>query len=268
MNSKILGLLSFSIAAIPSFLPAQSAGPKSDLIHLSTTQGHPAPVVLELFTSQGCSSCPPAEMLLNTWGQDQFKNGKIIPLAFHVDYWDYLGWADPFSSADYTGRQKAYAPLFDMNSLYTPQAVLGGQSQAVGSDANSLQARVKSLSTVLSTSGLSLTARRRGGYLDLEIKTTGSGIPGSDWTLSLAVFENGLVNRRSPGRERRTDFEREFCGSILQPALPGAGHPNSIHSLGSRLERRPYRRGGLFTRPPIDARRFFGGNLPGAVRAA
>jgi hypothetical protein len=193
MNSKILGLLGFSVAAIPSFLPAQTVQPKPNPIYLTTFVGHPAPVVLELFTSQGCSSCPPAEALLNTWGQDQFKNGQIIPLAFHVDYWDYLGWTDPFSSANYTGRQKAYAHFFDMDSLYTPQAVLGGQAQAVGSDAHSIQDRVKSLSTILALSGLSLTAHRRGGYLDLEIKTTGSGIPGSDWTLSLAVFENELI---------------------------------------------------------------------------
>ena len=193
MNRRILSLLGFSMAAIPSFLSAQSTTPKPDFIHLSTLAGHPAPVVLELFTSQGCSSCPPAEGLLNTWGADQFQKGQVIPLAFHVDYWNYLGWTDPFSSPDYTGRQRAYAALLGRDSLYTPQAVLGGQVDAVGSDARSIQDRVKSLSASLSSTGISLTARRRNGHLDLEIRTTGAGTSGSDWTLNLAVFETGLA---------------------------------------------------------------------------
>lgn len=99
------------------------------------TASNHAPVLVELFTSQGCSSCPPAEKILNEWGMEQFQKGKIIPLAFHVDYWDYLGWKDPFSSTLFTTRQRGYARALSSDSLYTPQMVVAGKVGFVGSDA-------------------------------------------------------------------------------------------------------------------------------------
>src|ERR1700686_1414096 len=68
-----------------------------------------SPVVIELFTSQGCSSCPPADELIRKVELDESLRGKVIPLAFHVDYWDHLGWRDPFSSAEWSRRQITYA---------------------------------------------------------------------------------------------------------------------------------------------------------------
>ncbi|TDL79595.1 DUF1223 domain-containing protein [Palleronia sediminis] len=87
------------------------------------------PVVLELFTSQGCSSCPPADaMLAHMAGRDD-----VLPLAFHVDYWDYLGWADSFSDPAFTHRQKGYARKWGERMVYTPQAVIGGVDSTIGS---------------------------------------------------------------------------------------------------------------------------------------
>jgi len=89
-------------------------------------------VVMELFTSQGCSSCPPADDIL---GQYAKKNdAHIIPLAFHVDYWNRLGWVDSFSTEAYTSRQHYYASKFNSESVYTPQIILNGQKEMVGSD--------------------------------------------------------------------------------------------------------------------------------------
>ncbi|GHE91995.1 coproporphyrinogen III oxidase [Aliiroseovarius zhejiangensis] len=87
--------------------------------------------VVELFTSQGCSSCPPADALLGKLGEYE----EILPLALHVDYWDYIGWKDTFARAAHTKRQKAYAYSFGTRSIYTPQMVIGGVDQAVGSHA-------------------------------------------------------------------------------------------------------------------------------------
>ncbi len=85
--------------------------------------------VVELFTSQGCSSCPPADALLGKL----VEYDEILPLALHVDYWDYIGWKDTFAKAAHTKRQKAYAYSFGSRSIYTPQMVIGGVDQAVGS---------------------------------------------------------------------------------------------------------------------------------------
>ena len=88
------------------------------------------PIVVELFTSEGCSSCPPADALLARLA----ASPSVLALSFHVDYWDRLGWKDPFSSAAVTQRQSRYARLFGLGSVYTPQIVVDGHWQAVGSD--------------------------------------------------------------------------------------------------------------------------------------
>ena len=93
-------------------------------------------VVVELFTSEGCSSCPPADALLTRLGSAPSANGaEVIPLGFHVDYWNYLGWQDRFSSHAYTARQEQYAAKFK-EGPYTPQLVVDGQTQLVGNDSS------------------------------------------------------------------------------------------------------------------------------------
>lgn len=88
------------------------------------------PVVVELFTSQGCSSCPPADALLT----ELAGRKDVLALGFHVDYWDKLGWKDPFSTPGATARQQSYAAQFGRNEVYTPQMVIDGTRQAVGSN--------------------------------------------------------------------------------------------------------------------------------------
>lgn len=87
--------------------------------------------VIELFTSQGCSSCPPADAILGIFANK--NDAHIIPLAFHVDYWNRLGWIDSFSNAAYSQRQKWYAQKWNAGSVYTPQVIINGQKQMVGS---------------------------------------------------------------------------------------------------------------------------------------
>lgn len=88
------------------------------------------PVVVELFTSQGCSSCPPADRLL----KELVKGDDVIGLSWHVDYWDYIGWKDVFADPEYTKRQKYYAHAMGEKMIYTPQMIVGGVAHVVGSD--------------------------------------------------------------------------------------------------------------------------------------
>jgi hypothetical protein len=93
------------------------------------------PVVVELFTSEGCSSCPPADQLLARMDRSQPVAGvRVIALEEHVDYWNSLGWTDPFSSSQYRFRQNDYGRKFSAEGIYTPQMIVNGQAQFVGTD--------------------------------------------------------------------------------------------------------------------------------------
>ena len=108
-----------------------------------TTEVKPSPssfAVLELFTSEGCSSCPPADRLLP---QLVTLDSNVIPLSFHVDYWNHLGWTDPFSKAEFSERQKHYAERFHLESMYTPHLVINGEYELVGSSRSVAEADIK-----------------------------------------------------------------------------------------------------------------------------
>src|SRR3954447_4084422 len=104
----------------------------------------PTPIVVELFTSEGCSDCPPADTLLEKLIATQPVAGaEIIALGEHVDYWDRLGWKDRFSSAAVTSRQQGYQTHFGTESIYTPQMVVDGRAELVGSDANAARKAIE-----------------------------------------------------------------------------------------------------------------------------
>jgi len=98
----------------------------------------PRPVVLELFTSQSCSSCPPADALMAEFAR---RRSDVLPLDFHVDYWNRLSWRDPYSSSEATGRQQAYAQALG-GEVFTPALVIDGSAEVVGSDRDAVEAAI------------------------------------------------------------------------------------------------------------------------------
>lgn len=120
----------------------------------------PMPVVVELFTSQGCSSCPPADRLL---GELAGRPG-VIALAYHIDYWDRLGWKDPFSLPAATARQNVYTRALNLQSLYTPQMVIGGKTDVVGFDRPAVLAALEG-----QREGLAIRLSRADGKLQIKL---------------------------------------------------------------------------------------------------
>lgn len=110
--------------------------------------------VIELFSSQGCSSCPPADKLLSKTIADAKKDGKkIFALSFHVDYWNRLGWSDPFSDKKFTQRQDEYASIMELSSVYTPQIIVNGSHEFIGSKENELNDALAEALSIKTTAG-------------------------------------------------------------------------------------------------------------------
>lgn len=102
-------------------------------------------MLVEMFTSQGCATSPAADLVLSRLGRGDFQlEVPVVLLAFHVDYWDYVGWKDPFGSSQWTVRQKAYVEALGLDTLFTPQVVVQGQAHLEGNDDNALISAITS----------------------------------------------------------------------------------------------------------------------------
>lgn len=121
------------------------------------------PVVVELFTSQGCSSCPPADEILH----ELAKRDDVIGLALHVDYWDYIGWKDEFADPDHTRRQRAYAREGGRSMIYTPQMVINGQHDVVGAKSRELDRIIDA--HLIAPAQASVTAARSGNDITVDV---------------------------------------------------------------------------------------------------
>jgi len=133
--------------------------------------GEPAPVLVELFTSEGCSSCPPADALLARLDATQPVAGaRVIVLSEHVTYWNSLGWRDPFSQEAMTERQRNYAEHFGLAEVYTPQAVVDGAAEFVGSDERAMLRAVEKAASAAKTPISIENAQIAGGEVRFAVR--------------------------------------------------------------------------------------------------
>jgi len=155
-------------------------------------------VVVELFTSEGCSSCPPADELLGHLRQDlSAKNVQVIPLGFHVDYWNSLGWKDRFSSAEFTQRQEQYTRSLKVDGPYTPEMVVDGAVEFVGNDAGRAQSTIRQQAAQLAEAQITIASA---GADQLKIQVKGPAAPSNvDALVMLAITEDNLTTQVGSG---------------------------------------------------------------------
>jgi hypothetical protein len=150
------------------------------------------PVLVELFTSEGCSSCPPADALLAKLDELQPVNGVlVIALEEHVDYWDHQGWRDPFSSADFTARQQRYAGLLHIESPYTPEMVIDGRSEFVGNDSQRALHELASAARSTKTPAHVVVKDKAADRISLAVNVDATKTSGD---VLLAIAETGLAS--------------------------------------------------------------------------
>lgn len=206
LASKLL--IAFSLFYIP-LQPAIAA-------ECSAKSGASTVPLLELYTSEGCSSCPPADKWLSGL---QPNPTQVIPLAFHVDYWDYIGWKDKFSKTEYSDRQRKTAAFAGAGFVYTPQFVFNGHDFK-GADASRLKQAVSASQKLASRANLSLNAVTQTNG-EITLQATAKAVNSADIKnadIFVAIYENKLVSQvnagENNGRELKHDYVvREFLGA-------------------------------------------------------
>ena len=187
---------------------------------LGGTAGHsaiagnvPRMALLELYTSEGCNSCPPTDHWVSSLPQPQFVPQRLVVLAFHVDYWNYLGWPDRFSQRRFTERQQALVRVNGLRTAYTPQLLLNGRDFR---DTAGIEKHVAHINAQPPSVNLALQAERKG----LALKTGVSVSPVAQSTqepieLYVALTENNLVSEVQAGENRGKRLQHDYVVRVL-----------------------------------------------------
>jgi hypothetical protein len=198
MMSKLLQspLLYAGAACVAAFLILSTFGHSTSIAAPRDPGSPPQFVIVELFTSEGCSSCPPADALLKGLSEQQKMNGvQIVALEEHVDYWNHLGWKDPYSAAEFSQRQSDYAQVFGTDGVYTPQMVVDGQSELVGSRSGAAREAIQKAANqpkaeIVLGAGPNSSPERPA--FEVQIKSLGGISVRGETELWIAVTEKGL----------------------------------------------------------------------------
>lgn len=211
----LLALLALA-ARRPGITGAVSADAKDAPSEPTAADASATPVLVELFTSEGCSSCPPADALLSRLGRTQpVRGADIIALEEHVDYWDRLGWKDPFSSEAATARQSEYGEAFGGRQVYTPQMIVDGRAEFVGSsDAAALRA-IRAASQAPKP-GIQLSWDA-GDSLAIHVEPLANAPAGDGAQLFLVVAENMLHSDVKHGENAGRALEHN---GVVRQLLP------------------------------------------------
>lgn len=217
-------------AGLPAFAQAAECTAES---------GSQRTALLELYTSEGCDSCPPADRWASGLASRGFTSDRLVALAFHVDYWNYLGWRDPYSKAEYSDRQRTASARNRARVVYTPQFLLNGKDYRRATFVDDLDERVRTISRQPAQAGIRL---RLGATNQGTLHVTGKA-----WVTEprsqagahayLALYENSLSNQVTAGENRGKRLRHDFV--VRQLAGPFSLTTAGEASYGQRFPLQP-----------------------------
>jgi hypothetical protein len=166
---------------------------------------------VELYTSEGCDSCPPADRWLSSLGAKGLVPGKVVPIALHVDYWDYIGWKDPYAKREFTLRQRLHASLKKARLVYTPQVLLQGQDFRGWSGAG-FEHEVARINARPAQASIALSmGEMRGNAVIVDVRAeVADAAQGADAALYLASYENRLKSEVRAGENRGRTLAHDY----------------------------------------------------------
>jgi hypothetical protein len=167
--------------------------------------------LLELYTSEGCSSCPPTDQWVAELPQNGLTKDRVVPLAFHVDYWNYLGWIDPFSQSDFTRRQHEFAQRTHAATVYTPELVLSGREYRRWWG-GSFERAVREVNRTAARAEIGLKLNRSGKTLQIDGQASlrGNYAGAARAGLYIALYENNLSNKVDAGENSGRTLHHAF----------------------------------------------------------
>jgi len=191
------------------------------------------PVLVELFTSEGCSSCPPADAVLAKLDATQFVPGaRAIVLSEHVTYWDHLGWRDPFSLEAMTDRQRQYGARFGLDDVYTPQIVVDGASELVGSDERKLTKTVAAAAAVPKADLKIEGAQWSSGTVRFAVRL---GSPLADSMVVAALAEDAVQTKVAAGENGGRTLNHVAVVRVMEAIQSKDGSPENGRTLSLKL---------------------------------
>lgn len=194
-----------------AFLACAVAAAPAQALQCKAASGTDRHALVELYTSEGCSSCPPAERWLSRFGSGR-TDSRVVPVEFHVDYWDHDGWKDPFSDARYTRRQEQLQKASGARFVYTPQVVVGGRDvpdwrSGVSVPFNVFRSRMGSAKATIAIDATVADDASIHGAVDAAVE---AGTPAKNLTLVVLAVQNGLANRVTAGENRGERLTHDF----------------------------------------------------------
>jgi hypothetical protein len=194
--------IALAIAAVVSLVQWQAMDTASAGSTNAQHNGHP--VVVELFTSQGCYSCPPADKYVGVLK----KRENVIALAYHVDYWDYIGWKDPFATPVNTQRQRGYSKAMGLWSIYTPQMVIDGRLEGAGSRSGEISDKIGRVSTMSLADRVSIPVALQANGPRLRVEIEGGAAPeaGDIWLVTYDEERTTAIPRGENAGKSLTEY--------------------------------------------------------------